>query len=197
MSEPRVVATGLQFPEGPIAEADGSVLLVEIARGTLSRVTPDGEVAVVADCGGGPNGAAYGPDGKVYVCNNGGCFRFKEVMGLMIPGEVPTNWSGGSIQRVDPVTGDVETVYTESSSGPLRAPNDWSSTSSGGFGSLITGFASSAPATERVCTTPRSTVLLVLSEFIHSMLPTASGCHLMVPGSMPRRPTRAGFGFGM
>ena len=34
----REIARGLQFPEGPVAMADGSVLLVEIARGTLSRV---------------------------------------------------------------------------------------------------------------------------------------------------------------
>ncbi len=39
MSEPRVVATGLQFPEGPIAEADGSVLLVEIG---ITAISPDG-----------------------------------------------------------------------------------------------------------------------------------------------------------
>ena len=71
----REVASGLQFPEGPIALEDGSVLLVEIARGTLSRVTPDGRIHVVADLGGGPNGAAIGPDGAVYVCNNGG-FRY-------------------------------------------------------------------------------------------------------------------------
>ena len=36
------IASGLQFPEGPIALPDGSVLLVEIRRGTLSRVLPDG-----------------------------------------------------------------------------------------------------------------------------------------------------------
>ncbi|HWT42677.1 MAG TPA: SMP-30/gluconolactonase/LRE family protein, partial [Sphingopyxis sp.] len=30
---PEVVATGLRFPEGPVPMADGSVLLVEIARG--------------------------------------------------------------------------------------------------------------------------------------------------------------------
>ena len=35
------LATGLQFPEGPVAMPDGSIVLVEIARGTLSRVTPD------------------------------------------------------------------------------------------------------------------------------------------------------------
>ena len=68
----RTIATGLQFPEGPIAMPDGSVLLVEIRRGTLSRVSPDGRITVVAECGGGPNGAAIGPDGACYVCNNGG-----------------------------------------------------------------------------------------------------------------------------
>ncbi|MFN5882004.1 MAG: SMP-30/gluconolactonase/LRE family protein, partial [Burkholderiales bacterium] len=57
MSELTVVARGLRFPEGPIAMPDGSVLLVEIERGTLSRVTPDGRVEVVASPGGGPNGA--------------------------------------------------------------------------------------------------------------------------------------------
>ena len=66
----RTVATGLRFPEGPIALTDGSVLVVEIAGGTLTRVDPDGETSVVAECGGGPNGAAIGPDGAVYVCNN-------------------------------------------------------------------------------------------------------------------------------
>jgi len=71
MNELKVIAEGLRFPEGPIAMADGSVLLVEIARGTLSRVR-DGRVEVVADLGGGPNGAAIGPDGACYVCNNGG-----------------------------------------------------------------------------------------------------------------------------
>ena len=34
----REIAAGLQFPEGPIAMPDGSILLVEIRRGTLTRV---------------------------------------------------------------------------------------------------------------------------------------------------------------
>jgi gluconolactonase len=127
------VATGLKFPEGPIALDDGSVLLVEIARGTLSRATPEGKVEVVAEPGGGPNGAALGPDGAVYLCNNGGCFEWDEVMGFTIPGAVPTGWTGGSIQRVDLETGEVTTLYTESSSGPLRAPNDLVFDDHGGF----------------------------------------------------------------
>jgi len=58
MVDMEVLATGLRFPEGPVSLADGSIALVEIARGTVSRVTPDGEVTVIADLGGGPNGLA-------------------------------------------------------------------------------------------------------------------------------------------
>jgi len=73
--EIRTLAEGLGFPEGPVALTDGSVLLVEIFAGTLTRVSPDGAKTIVARPGGGPNGAALGPDGKCYICNNGG-FRW-------------------------------------------------------------------------------------------------------------------------
>jgi gluconolactonase len=125
MSELREIATGLRFPEGPIAMADGSVILVEIARGTVTRVTADGAASVVAECGGGPNGAAVGPDGAIYVTNNGGCFEFREVMGMTFPGAPPSTYAGhGSIQRVDPATGSIDVLYTECDGHPLRAPND-------------------------------------------------------------------------
>jgi gluconolactonase len=135
MSDLREIASGLRFPEGPIAMADGSVVLVEIARGTLTRVSADGGIDVVAECGGGPNGAAIGPDGKAYICNNGGCFDWHEVMGMTFPGSPPpAAWKGGSIQRVDLETGAVETLYTESEGGiPLRAPNDIVFDTAGGF----------------------------------------------------------------
>jgi gluconolactonase len=110
---------------------DGSVILVEIARGQLTRVnTETGTQEVVAETGGGPNGAAVGPDGAMYVCNNGGCFEFIEVMGMLFPGPPPASYPGqGSIQRVDLGTGTVETLYEECADAegamhPLRAPND-------------------------------------------------------------------------
>ncbi len=71
MSDFEILAEGLQFPEGPIAMPDGSVILVEIKRGTLTRVW-NGRSEVIAKIGGGPNGAAFGPDGAVYITNNGG-----------------------------------------------------------------------------------------------------------------------------
>ena len=63
MNKWKTLATGLRFPEGPIVLADGSILVVEIERTTLTRIAPDGAVSVVAHLGGGPNGAAIGPDG--------------------------------------------------------------------------------------------------------------------------------------
>jgi gluconolactonase len=129
----RTLATGLRFPEGPVALDDGGVLVVEIARGTLSKVDADGKVEVVAELGGGPNGAAIGPDGAVYICNNGGCFTWDDVMGFMLPGALPTTWTGGCIQRVDLSSGEVTTLYTESSGRPLRAPNDLVFDAHGGF----------------------------------------------------------------
>src|SRR5829696_2328123 len=71
-SDYRVICSGLKYPEGPVALPDGSILLCELAAGTLTRVSPDGSTTVVATLGGSPNGAAIGPDGKVYVCNSGG-----------------------------------------------------------------------------------------------------------------------------
>ncbi len=132
MTEIREIAGGLEFPEGPIAIADGSVLVVEIKRGTLTRVRPDGAVEIVAETGGGPNGAAIGPDGKVYICNNGG-FEWHDLGGMLMPGDQPADYTGGSIQRVDLETGAVESVYTECDGIPLKGPNDIVFDSEGGF----------------------------------------------------------------
>src|SRR2546430_13760591 len=101
MPEMREITSGLQFPEGPVALDDGSVLVVEIKRGTLTRVAPDGKQTIVATTGGGPNGAAIGPDGRVYVCNNGG-FERHDGGGLLAPGNQAPRYAGGRIQRVGP-----------------------------------------------------------------------------------------------
>ena len=126
------ITTGLQFPEGPIAMPDGSIIVVEIQRGTVSRVSPEGSIEVIATPGGGPNGAAIGPDGACYICNNGG-FEWHERNSLVFPGDQPNDYSGGRIERVDLSSGEVNVLYTECNGNPLRGPNDIVFDRQGGF----------------------------------------------------------------
>lgn len=120
----REIASGLQFPEGPVAMDDGSIVLVEIARGALSRVTPDGRISVIAQLGGGPNGAAIGPDGAVWVCNNGGFEFVTEADRSIRPVLQAEHYSGGRIERVDLSTGRAERVLDTVQGIALRGPND-------------------------------------------------------------------------
>jgi gluconolactonase len=97
----QLVAEGFEFPEGPIAMADGSVILTEIKGRRLTRVRPDGSKETVVETGGGPNGAAIGPDGAIYITNNGGAFEWLDNGGMTIPGPTPASHTGGMIQRFD------------------------------------------------------------------------------------------------
>ncbi len=127
-----VVAEGLLFPEGPIAMADGSIILVEMRAKTLTRITAKGQRQVIAELGGGPNGAAIGPDGAVYVTNNGGAWGWTEGVTNM-PGPPPAVYAGGSIQRVDLRTGKVTTLYDRCDGKLLNSPNDLVFDGKGGF----------------------------------------------------------------
>ena len=111
-----IVAEGLAFPEGPVVMADGSVVVVELAGGRITRCW-NGRTETVCEIGGGPNGAAIGPDGALYVCNNGGLdlVRFQNAHG---PGHE------GRIERVDLATGKFERLYDACGGIALQAPND-------------------------------------------------------------------------
>jgi len=111
-----IVAEGLAFPEGPVVMADGSVIVVELAGGRITRCW-NGRTEVVCEIGGGPNGAAIGPDGALYLCNNGGLdlVRFQNAHG---PGHE------GRIERVDLATGKFERLYDACGGIALQAPND-------------------------------------------------------------------------
>ncbi|QHE84737.1 SMP-30/gluconolactonase/LRE family protein [Hydrogenophaga sp. BPS33] len=126
-------AVELRFPEGPVVMQDGSVIVVEIAAGCVIRCWPDGRVTTIAVVGGGPNGAALGPDGKLYVCNNGGMAWHRDPDGGLYPHGRAENYTGGSIQRVSIENGTVETLYRDVGGTALSAPNDIVFDESGGF----------------------------------------------------------------
>ncbi len=133
MAEMRTITTGLRFPEGPVAMPDGSVILVEIEAGQITRVHPDGTKTVVARPGGGPNGLAMGPEGKLYCVNNGG-FDWNETGGYLTPHGIASDYSGGRIERIDIDTGEVEILYKSGDFGcTLRGPNDIVFDEHGGF----------------------------------------------------------------
>lgn len=128
-----IIASDLLFPEGPVACADGSLFLVEIERKTVSRWLPGGSVEVVADLGGGPNGLAAGPDGALYVCNNGGFLFGKEGGVNRVKPGVPEGYAGGWIERLDPATGAREVLYDRCGDHRLVGPNDLVFDRHGGF----------------------------------------------------------------
>ncbi|NJR78923.1 SMP-30/gluconolactonase/LRE family protein [Sphingomonas sp. 36D10-4-7] len=128
-----LVAEGLRFPEGPVVMPDGTIVLVEIAAGRITRVHADGRKETVAEPGGGPNGLALGPDGMLYCCNNGG-FEYVENNGMLAPHGIAKDYSGGRIERIDPATGRVEVLYRSGDQGvTLRGPNDIVFDGHGGF----------------------------------------------------------------
>ena len=132
MSGLRTIATGLRFPEGPVVMKDGSIILGEIERQTVTRVRMDGSTEVIAYTGGGPNGLGIGPDGAIYVCNNGG-FSWRLEMNLMRPAGPSSDYTGGCIQRVDPATGAVTVLYDHCGPHKLLGPNDIVFDGLGGF----------------------------------------------------------------
>lgn len=133
MADIRELATGLEFPEGPVVLPDGSVTVVEMKGGRITRIAQDGSREVVAEPGGGPNGAQLGPDGKLYVCNNGSAYDFVQMGDLTLTHQPPSNHEGGRIERVDIDSGEVEVLYEEANGNRLIAPNDLVFDEHGGF----------------------------------------------------------------
>ncbi len=145
MSAGRCLAEGLAFPESPVVLDDGSVVVSEMAAGRITRVRPDGATELVAQTGGGPNGVARLPDGRLVVCQNGGStfglgpwpYEFDGCATLFRPIGPPDEPVVPALQLVDE-DGQVSTITTEFStrSGtklPLMRPSDVCVDSQGGF----------------------------------------------------------------
>ena len=128
----RLIADDLWFPEGPVWVGDGSFLVVEIRRKSLTRIWPDGR-RMVMNLGGGPNGAALGPDGYCYVANNGGFAFAQRADGRWVTTGTPDDYVTGRIERVNIDTGKSEVLYDKIGDRPINGPNDLVFDAHGGF----------------------------------------------------------------
>ena len=99
----RLLASGLEWPEGPEYGADGSLYVANFASsgGRISRIAADGTVSEFVETGGAPNGLAFGPDGLLYVADAG----------------------RRAVLRVD-AAGEVSVFATEFEGARFTAPND-------------------------------------------------------------------------
>lgn len=180
----RVITDGLRFPEGPVWMPDGSphgmIVLVEIEAGRLTRIDVQGRKETVAQMSGGPNGAGLGPDGKLYITNNGGfSWHDDPVYGLRPTGQA-ANYSGGRIERVELDTGRIETLYTHCMGRPLKGPNDLVFDDHGGFYFTDLG-KTRAREIDRAGVYYAKADGSDIREIVHPTL-TANGCALSADG---------------
>ncbi len=123
MADMRQIASGMRFPEGPVALPDGSLVVVEIEARRLTRIDPDGTKTIIARPGGGPNGLAIGPGGYGYIANNGG-FKYHDRNGELRSIGPSDDYVSGRIERVDLKSGAVDLLYRDCNGHRLSGPND-------------------------------------------------------------------------
>lgn len=143
MSEVKVVADGLQYPEGPVSLPDGSLIFSEVAAGRVTQLSAGPRLSRRHfQTGGSPAGCALGPDSAVYVCNGGGT-QFRRDQGRLEPWGPTMDSAVARIERIDLHDGSVAVLYDHCEGRPLSSPNDLVFDAHGGF--YFTDFGRSYP----------------------------------------------------
>ena len=153
-----ILADGLGFCEGPVVMPDGSVIVVDLISANITRVWK-GRKEVIANVGGGPNGAQLGPDGALYICNNGGADPKNP--SLADPGQP------GRVERLDLATGRLERLFDKAGDIALSAPNDLVFDAQGGL--WFTDYGKTLPECYArggvfYCSPDRSTVKAIVRD---------------------------------
>jgi len=65
-----LLGEGYKFTEGPAPDDKGNVFFTDSANDRIHKIDSDGKISVFVENAGGPNGAKFGPDGKLYVCQS-------------------------------------------------------------------------------------------------------------------------------
>jgi len=70
-SEWQVVSQDHKFTEGPAVDRDGNVFFSDIPNNRIHKIDTAGKITVFKDDSGGVNGMMFGPDGRLFACQNG------------------------------------------------------------------------------------------------------------------------------
>jgi gluconolactonase len=74
------------FLEGPSFDRDGNLYLVDVAWGRVFRISPKGDVSVVAEYDGEPNGLKIHRDGRIFIADyRHGLMRLDPASGAVTP----------------------------------------------------------------------------------------------------------------
>ena len=66
-----MLSSGHQFTEGPAVDKDGNVFFTDVPASKIHKIAPDGKVSLWKEDTGNSNGLMFGPDGRLYACQNG------------------------------------------------------------------------------------------------------------------------------
>jgi gluconolactonase len=67
----QLLGEGYRFTEGPAANAQGEVFFTDIPANRIYKIDLNGQVTLFKEESGAVNGTMFGPEGKLYACQNG------------------------------------------------------------------------------------------------------------------------------
>jgi gluconolactonase len=70
-SDWEMAGQGYKFTEGPAVDKGGNVYFTDIPNNRIHKIGLDGKVAVFKEDSGAANGLMFGPDERLYACQNG------------------------------------------------------------------------------------------------------------------------------
>jgi gluconolactonase len=117
-----IEATGVGFVEGPLVH-DDALLFCDLHRGVVKRLR-GGETTIVYDAGGVPNGIAIGPDGMLYVANNGGAMRWDQEGDQLVSRGFEDSGFDARIDCVDLANGLISRVFDKVDGRRFQAIDD-------------------------------------------------------------------------
>jgi gluconolactonase len=139
--EVRVLASGLEFPEGPAFDPQGDLWCTELLGGNLVRWR-EGAIERIP-VNGRPNGLTFDRQGRAWVCDSG----------------------QNAIRRYDPVAETWETLADSLDGQPLQSPNDLGFDPAGNLLFTCPNFADTSPTGYVCCLAPDGTLTRIAEGY--------------------------------